>query len=167
MAMLLAASSAAPIPCRIRKAISMGRLVAKPHSAEPRTNTRKAAVYRSLRPIMSASRPKIGRNDANVRMYPTATQLTVLSGAVKSRSSRGSSICVMLASTWPMKAPMHAVPMTNQRYDARRATASRGGGSRPLSTASRSAAIEPGPGSTDGVIGWRPPAPCRPPSRRS
>src|SRR5260370_16520951 len=52
----------------------------------------------------------------------------------------------MLASTWPMKSPMHTVPTTNQRYEASRAMARRGGGSRPLSTASRSAAIEAGPG---------------------
>ena len=52
----------------------------------------------------------------------------------------------MLASTWPMKAPMHTVPTTNQRYEGSRATARSGGGSRPLSTASRSAASEAGPG---------------------
>ncbi len=44
MATLLAVISAAPIACRMRKAISTGRLGAKPHSAEPRTNTRKPLV---------------------------------------------------------------------------------------------------------------------------
>ena len=44
MATLLAVNSAAPIPCRMRKAISTGRLGARPHSAEPRANTKKALV---------------------------------------------------------------------------------------------------------------------------
>src|SRR5260370_33556554 len=52
----------------------------------------------------------------------------------------------VLGAIWRMKAPMHTAPTTNQRYDASRAMARSGGGSRPLSTASRSAAIEAGPG---------------------
>src|SRR3979490_3000728 len=60
----------------------------------------------------------------------------------------------MLASIWPMKAPTHTVPTTNQRYEASRAMARRGGGSRPLSTASRSAAIEAGPGDESVTSGF-------------
>ena len=60
----------------------------------------------------------------------------------------------MLASTWLMKAPMHTVPTTNQRYDGSRATARSGGGSRPLSTASRNAASEAGPGDESGDVGF-------------
>lgn len=52
----------------------------------------------------------------------------------------------MLASTCPMQAPMHTVPTTSQRYEARRAMAGNGGGSRPLHTAARNAPIERGPG---------------------
>ena len=72
-------------------------------------------MYRSLRPTMSASRPKIGRNAAIAKRWATATQLTVLSLAPNSSSSRGSSICAMLESTWPMKAPTHTVPTTHHR----------------------------------------------------
>ena len=47
--------------------------------------------------------------------YATATQLTVLSCASNSDSSRGRRSCVMLESTCPMNAPMHTVPTTSQR----------------------------------------------------
>ena len=64
---------------------------------------------------MSASRPKIGKNAAIASRYATATQLTVLSFAPNSRSSRGSSIWVMLESTQAMTAATQMVPTTNQR----------------------------------------------------
>jgi hypothetical protein len=64
MATLFEDSSAAPMPCATRKAMSTGRFGARPQSAELSTNSRKPPVYRSLRPTMSASRPKIGRNAA-------------------------------------------------------------------------------------------------------
>jgi hypothetical protein len=68
----------------------------------------------------------------------------VLSLALNSDSSFGNSSCVMLESSWPMKAPMHTVPTTSQRYDARPAMLGAGGGSRALKKASRIAAADPG-----------------------
>lgn len=66
MAMPFDVSSAAPVAWINRKKISIGRSVAKPHSVEPMRKIRKPPVYISLRPKMSARRPKIGAKAASV-----------------------------------------------------------------------------------------------------
>ena len=50
MATLFDESSAAPIACRTRKAMSTGKFGAKPQSAEPSTNSRKPAGVQELAP---------------------------------------------------------------------------------------------------------------------
>ena len=66
IATLFEESSAAAIPCSTRKAMSTGKFGARPHRAELNTNSRKPPVYKSLRPIISATRPKIGKKAARV-----------------------------------------------------------------------------------------------------
>src|SRR5262249_56545696 len=64
VAMLLAPSRLPPMPCRVRKTMSDGRSVARPHSSDATVNSAKPSRYRSLRPNISQTRPNSGRHPA-------------------------------------------------------------------------------------------------------
>jgi len=49
-----------PSPCRIRAAMSMGMLMARPHSMEAAVNTRMEISISRLRPILRAIQPVAG-----------------------------------------------------------------------------------------------------------
>lgn len=59
---------APPSPCRARIASSMPKLLAIPHSAEPRVKVNSASANTFRAPNLSANQPLTGMNTASVRM---------------------------------------------------------------------------------------------------
>jgi len=113
---------------------------ARPQSAELSMNSRNPPVHRSL----SASRPKIGRNAAIAKRWATATQLTVLEPCVelelepRQQHLRDAGVDLAHEGADAHGADHESPVGRKARHDPR------GGGSRPLCTASRRAAIEAG-----------------------
>src|SRR5439155_1853876 len=94
---------APPKPCTTRIVISIGRLSASPHSAEPPANSRTAAQNTRRAPNRSAIQPLTGMNTARLNRYVVITRLRRSGLSPRLRAIAGIDTAIIVESSPSMK----------------------------------------------------------------
>ena len=97
---------AAPTPCRMRAATSIGGLVARPHNIDDSTNSATALENTRRVPKRSAIQPLTGMHSARLRMYAVTADFRLSGVTFRLAAIDGMAVLTMVESSCSMNSAL-------------------------------------------------------------